>query len=293
MSEALSMQQLGRIVRRYWLVLLAAVVLGGLSGYFGARLIPPTYTASATQLVKGIPGTDATANYQAAQYAISRSRTYPVFIDSQPVLEGVRSDFGGRIEVGELQERLSASNPIDTPLIQVTATGPTPEEARDMANSAARHLARYITQIETVNGSSPVNVEVAVQATRPYDPTAPRPLLTASLVAFAAGCLGLACVVLFDRVIRPWLSRRRALKTDRANESEPAEAESPDESPAAIIAPGAGSHHGSDPVGTENDAASGEPDAQNAPRKAEPSEVDNTDSDVDDPRGSATVHASA
>ena len=186
------------------------VVVGGLAGYFGARLIPPTYTATATQLVKGIPGTDASANYQAAQYAISRARTYPVFIDSQPVLEGVRTDFGGRIEVGELQERLGSSNPIDTPLVQVTATARTPEEARDLANSAARHLARYISQIETVNGSSPVNVEVAVQATRPSDPTAPRPLLIAALVAFAAGCLGLAGVVLFDRLVRPLLKRRRA-----------------------------------------------------------------------------------
>ena len=206
------MQQLGRIVRRYWLVLLALVVVGAIGGYFGARLIPPTYTATATQLVKGIPGTDATANYQAAQYAISRARTYPVFIDSQPVLEGVRVDFGGRIDVGDLQERLSSSNPIDTPLVQVTATARTPEEARDMANSAARHLARYITQIETVNGSSPVNVEVAVQATRPSDPTAPRPLLIAALVAFAAGCLGLAGVVVFDRVLRPYLARRRIAK---------------------------------------------------------------------------------
>lgn len=188
------------------------VVVGAMGGYFGARLIPPTYTATATQLVKGIPGKDATANYQAAQYAISRARTYPVFIDSQPVLEGVRSDFGGRIDVGDLQERLSSNNPIDTPLVQVSATARTPEEARDMANSASRHLARYITQIETVNGSSPVSVEVAVQATRPSDPTAPRPLLIAALVAFAAGCLGLAGVVVFDRLTRPYLARRRAAR---------------------------------------------------------------------------------
>lgn len=237
MAEALSTQQLGRVVRRYWFALVMAVIAGALLGYFGARLIPPTYSATAIQLVKGIPGTDATANYQAAQYAISRARTYPVFIDSQPVLEALRSDFGGRIELEALQERLSGTNPIDTPLIQVTAQAGTADEARDMANSAARHLARYITQIETVNGSSPVTVEVAVQATRPSDPTAPRPLLIAALVAFAAGCVGLAGVVLADKILRPLLAARRRrnaaaqAKTDAhrtAGERQPAPTEPSD-----------------------------------------------------------------
>lgn len=241
MAEALSTQELGRIVRKYWLVLLAIIAVGGVAGYFGARLIPPTYTATATQLVKGIPGTDATANYQAAQYAISRARTYPLFIGSQPVLEGVRSDFNGSVDVGDLQPRLSASNPVDTPLIQVTATAPTADEARDMANSAARHLARYITQIETVNGSSPVTVEVAVQATRPSEQSAPRPLLIATLIAFAAGCFGLASLLLLDRLILPTLARRRRRKelSSESDDNEAAAAglENPDSVTASATEP--------------------------------------------------------
>ena len=94
MTEALSLQQVGEIARRYWLILSLGVLLGGVTGYGGAHLMTPTYSATATQLVKGVPGTDATANYQAAQYAISRARSYPVFIDSQFVLEAVRSDSG-------------------------------------------------------------------------------------------------------------------------------------------------------------------------------------------------------
>lgn len=220
MAEALSMQQLGKIARRYWFVLVVAVAVGAAAGFFGARLMPPTYTATATELVKGVPGKDATANYQAAQYAISRARTYPVFIDSQTVLEGVRGDFGGRFDASALQDSLSSSNPVDTPLVQITAQAQTPEDARDMANSAARHMARYITQVETVNGASPVTVEIAVQATRPKDPTAPRPVLIAALTAFTAGCLALAGVVLFDRVVRPLLVARRRNKAAAAKATE-------------------------------------------------------------------------
>lgn len=224
MAEPLSMQGLGQTARRYWLVLLLAIVLGAGCGYLGARLIPPTYTAVATELVKGVPGKDATANYQAAQYAISRARTYPVFINSQTVLEGVRSDFGGRLDIPQLQESLSSSNPVDTPLVQITAQARSPEDARDLANSAARHMARYITQIETVNGASPVTVEIAVQATKPNDPTAPRPVLIAALTAFAAGCVALAGVVIFDRLIRPRLKRHRRIGADMALDEQSSDA---------------------------------------------------------------------
>lgn len=213
MAEALSVQQLGIIARRYWLVVVVAVLLGAVAGYGGSRLIPPTYAATATQLVKGIPGTDATANYQAAQYAISRARTYPVLIDSQPVLEGVRTDFNGQFDIPELQEHLAASNPIDTPLVQVTAEAGSPDLARDLANSAAKHLSSYITQLEAVNGSSPVSVEVAVQATAPSSPTSPRPLLIAAIAAFALGCLALAIAVVNEVLVRP---RRLAQRRERA-----------------------------------------------------------------------------
>ncbi|MFT4216800.1 MAG: hypothetical protein QM619_06385 [Micropruina sp.] len=209
MAEALSMQELGTIARRHWLILAALVAVGAVGGYLGARALPPTYTAMATSLVKGIPGTDSTANYQAAQYAISRARTYPIFVDSLPVLEAVRSDLGDTATIEDLQVELAASNPIDTPLVQVTAEAGSADGARDMANSAARHLARYITQIETVNGSSPVTVEVAVQATSPRSPTTPRPALIAGLGAFSAGCLGLVGLVMFDRIGRPLVSARR------------------------------------------------------------------------------------
>ena len=154
-------------------------------------MIPPTYTATTTLLVKGLPGTGVAANYEAAQFAVSRAKSYPSFIYSLPVLEGVRGDSDRDLSSTELRRDLKATNPTDTPLIVITALGPSAAEARDMANSAARHLARFITQIETVSGRSPISVETAVQAGLPTEPTSPRTLLISALGAATGLALGI------------------------------------------------------------------------------------------------------
>ncbi len=192
MTEPLSLGRFVEILRRHWILLVVATLVGGAAAYGVAQVIPPTYTATTTLLVKGLPGTGVAANYEAAQFAVSRAKSYPSFIYSLPVLEGVKGDIGGGVTLTDLRTDLKATNPTDTPLLVITATGPTADGARDAANSAARHMARFITQIETVSGRSPISVETAVQAGLPTEPTSPRTLLIAALGAatgLAAGVL--------------------------------------------------------------------------------------------------------
>jgi hypothetical protein len=122
-----------------------------------------------------------------------------------------------------LRDQLSASNPTDTPLVLVTATGGTPEEAQSLANSASRHLARFITQIETVSGTTPVIVETAVQAGLPTSPSSPQPTLFLALGLTGGFALGAIAVVAWGAVDE----RRRSGRLRRAHAPEtPAEASS-------------------------------------------------------------------
>ena len=141
------------------------------------------YRATAIQLVKGLPGNGAAANYEAAQYAVSRAKTYPSFVYNLDVLEGVRSDLGNTESIIELRQDLSATNPVETPLLEISATAPTAKEAQEKANSAAQHMARFITEIETVGNKSPIAVETAVQATLPTNAASPKTLVIAVLGA--------------------------------------------------------------------------------------------------------------
>jgi len=191
-AEALSIDRLAKVLLHHWLLVLVCVLLGLMAGFGATRLITPVYTASATQLVKGVPGTGVAANYEAAQYANSRARSYPSLIYSSSVLENVRTDMGGRESTADLRDDISVENPTDTPILVLSARGTTPQEAQQKADSAARHLARFITQIETVSGKSPITVETAVTAALPLTPTSPRvPLVTAlgAISGFALGAI--------------------------------------------------------------------------------------------------------
>lgn len=184
MAEPLSLGYLGRVLLRYWVLIIVLTIFGAGAAYGASQLMTSVYTATATQLVKGLPGTTGSAaNYEAAQYAVNRAKSYPSFVYSAAVLEGVRSDLHNSEGIVDLRKDLSATNPADTPLIQISALGSTPEEARDKANSAARHMARFITQIETVAGKSPIAVETPVEAALPTDTTSPKKLLWAALGA--------------------------------------------------------------------------------------------------------------
>ncbi len=111
------------------------------------------------------------ANYLAAQFAVARAKSYPAFIYSSVVLDAVRSDMGPEFTDARLRDQLSASNPVGYAAgDRSPPPGAPPREAQDLANSASRHLARFITQIETVSGSTPVIVETAVQAGLPVSP---------------------------------------------------------------------------------------------------------------------------
>lgn len=195
MADEYRGSELLMLMLRLWWVIALSILLGIGISILALLVTPSTYTATATQLVKGVPGVGAGANYQAAQFAESRARSYPTFIASTAVLEGVRADLGPEFTDVRLSEQLSASNPDGTPLVKVKATGKSAEEARDLANSAARRLARFITDIEVVEGTSPVVVEIAVQAGLPAYSSFPSKSLFLALGASMGAAVGIVTVL--------------------------------------------------------------------------------------------------
>ncbi|WP_275701395.1 YveK family protein [Tessaracoccus caeni] len=195
------------VVRRWW-VLTLSLVLGVGLGWGALQVVAPTYTATATQLVKGIPGATTGANYIAAQYAVARAKSYPVFIYSSEVLDGVRKDLGEQYSDADLRSMLKAANPVDTPLVHVTAEGGSPEEAKSLADSAAKHLATFIEKIETIEKTSPVVLSTAVDAELPTKPTSPSRLLFLAMGAALGFTIGLLVVLAWGAFANQMQARR-------------------------------------------------------------------------------------
>ena len=76
MAESPGLDLLGLLLRRWW-VLLVVVVVGALAGFGGLQLVAPTYSTSATQLIKGVPGAGTGANFLAAQFCRGAGEVLP------------------------------------------------------------------------------------------------------------------------------------------------------------------------------------------------------------------------
>lgn len=192
----------GFILLRRWWVVAVGLMLGVVLGFVALQVLPATYSATSTLLIKGVPGTGSGANFSAAQYAVARAGSYPSFISSTVVLGGIRSDLDDGSDDREIRDALAATNPTDTPLVHLAARGATAEQAQARANSAARHMARFISQIESVGGVSPVLVEIAVQADLPGEPSNPQPLLVLGVGAATGLAFGAVAAVLMNQVAR-------------------------------------------------------------------------------------------
>lgn len=188
-------------LRRHWVVALVCILVGAVAALGLTALLPKVYVATTTQFVRGVPGSGAAADYQASQFAVSRAKSYSVMIANPDVLSGIINDLGLSMGPGEVYSRLSVENPIDTPLIRVTARGRTADEAQSISVAAADNLAKLINRLEsagTTSGKAPVDVQTAVPALKPGSPSSPSTPLNTAVGLLVGAAVGSILAVVRD-----------------------------------------------------------------------------------------------
>ncbi|GAB94034.1 capsular polysaccharide biosynthesis protein [Kineosphaera limosa] len=213
--------------RRAWVLVIGAIL--GASAAFGATsMMTRVYSATATSFVTAVPAPGKAASYESAQFAVSRAKSYPQLLKSPEVLQAVITELRLSDTVPELAKALSAENPVDTLLVQVTAEAGSAEQAAQIANSAAKHMSLRIQELETSGGkrTSPVDVQVAVPATAPQVAAWPRPVVNYVLGGVVGGVFGAFIVLAADALQRARRARdsarakARSARTSRADAHE-------------------------------------------------------------------------
>ncbi|MFT4258393.1 hypothetical protein [Microbacterium sp.] len=181
----------GRILREGWVIIVILAVLGVGFGWIVTKLLPETYAATSTLLLR-VDSNEASL-FERNQFSLARIKSYPPLIDSPEVIDAVRADL--KLEDADYTDRdlrrmLSAENTTDTVLLVVRADAPTAALATDIANSAAKHLSELIG--ETENDKADTRYTVALDQVLPaVEPLAPiSPQVTA--ITGLGGIAGLA-----------------------------------------------------------------------------------------------------
>lgn len=198
-----------RLGRAHWIGICLSIALGILVGLGWALLQPKVYAADARGFVATMsnPGDGDTTGttYLGDNLAKSKVKSYVELGSWRSVAEHAIGELGLSASPEELVQRVTVSNPRDTVILEVTATGPTPEEARDLAGAWLRGMQKEIERIETSGSGAPATVylEVADSARLPTAPSSPNTRLALGV----GGLIGLIAGVIYA-FLRYTLDRR-------------------------------------------------------------------------------------
>lgn len=157
-------------LRKWWLLLLCAVVGGGIMYLYTANFVTPMYQAGVTIYVNNIRSGQqidyvSSSNLATSQHLVN---TYINMIRSDTVLEKVADSTGMDLSAGYIRSIMSASQVGETELFEVHISHPDPEMAAFIANSVADVAPAEIENF--VEGSSTKIIDYAKVPEAPYSP---------------------------------------------------------------------------------------------------------------------------
>ncbi len=183
------------IVRKRWAIVAVATLVGLGLAIGLTTLATPEYDARAQVYVSVGNAGSADDLLQGSSYSQRQVKSYTALITAPRVLQPVIDELGLTTTTEELAQRVSASFPPETSLINIHAVDPDPQTAADVANALAESLAAVVDELERPDGGrSPVVVSTVREATAPTAPSSPQPVRNAVLglvLGLAAG-FGLA-----------------------------------------------------------------------------------------------------
>lgn len=144
-------------------------------------IMPPKYTATAEVFATyaGQSGETQTTNDMSsgANYLNTQITTYPELVKTEAVLRPVIKDLGLDMTTTDLADVVTATNPTNTFMVDISAEVGDPQQAADIANSVAKNLADQISSDLYNNSSSsngsPIKLTVVQKAQTPTSQSSP------------------------------------------------------------------------------------------------------------------------
>ncbi|WP_062077789.1 polysaccharide biosynthesis tyrosine autokinase [Demequina globuliformis] len=178
------------VLRKNWILVAVCAVVGTAVGIAYALLATPAYTASAKVFVSTSGAESASDLQQGNSFTTQRVNTYIDLVNTTAVLRPTAEALGITVSSSGLRELITASAPVNTSVINITATHADPVFAASVATQTATALIDVVEDVESSDqdGTSPISLSLVEEAEVPGSPTSPnRPL------AIALGCaLGVA-----------------------------------------------------------------------------------------------------
>jgi capsular polysaccharide biosynthesis protein len=192
------------IWRRLWVVVLIAIVLGGMA--VGVSLMQtPTYAASIKIMVGQQPGKGGYTNLNSDVTGLQQiTQTMAQVVDTRPVAEEVVR----RLDLQESPDYVLANTTAEqinaTALIQVTYKDTSPEQAQQVVNTIGEVFSKQVSKVSV--GANGITATVWEPAMVPGYPVSPDPLRNGLLALAFGAMLGLGLAFLLEHLDDRWRS---------------------------------------------------------------------------------------
>ena len=187
-----------RILRKNWLIIVIATLVGVAIAAAYSFTRTPIYTASSTVFVSTQSGGTVQELQQGSSFTQARVQTYVGLVKTSVVMNPVIAELDLDTTASALATNVTSTSPLNTTLITISVDDPDPLRAADIANALGESLTSVVEKIETPNGSttSPVRLTRVEDAIAPLSPSSPNTPLNLALGALVGLALGVAFAVL-------------------------------------------------------------------------------------------------
>lgn len=176
------------LVKKAWAIILCLVIGAGLAGGITKFAITPQYKATSMIYILG----KTTSVSSAIDLQLSRQLTvdFEVLAKSRPVVERVISNLDLDMTYEEMLEIVEVTNPDNSSILQMFATHPDPEVAKNIANELADATAERVEEVMVTDRPSTVE-----QAVAPEHPSSPNVMKNTAIGGLAGAFLMMAIVI--------------------------------------------------------------------------------------------------
>ncbi|KRF02654.1 hypothetical protein ASG88_04590 [Nocardioides sp. Soil777] len=183
-------------MRRRWRVVVASLVTTLALAALLTIQATPQYASSAGLFVS-TGESDSNSAYTGNLFATQRVTSYADLVSSRTLADRVGDSLDDDPDTGSLTAAVSATVVPETVILQITATDPDPERARDIAQAYAEELGDLVTELETPDGKNraPIKATIVDDAVVPTAAVSPQPARNLALGAVLGLLLGLGLAV--------------------------------------------------------------------------------------------------
>lgn len=186
------------VVRRNWFLIVSTMVVAVALAALVTLVQTPKYDATAKVFVSTQSSSNVAELQQGSSFTQTAVKSFADIVTTPIVLNPVIEELGLALPADELAEDVRSTTPLDTAIIEITATSDSAVAAAALANSVSDSFSQVVAGLvpESADGTAQVRISVLAEASPADAPSSPNVIATVALALVLGALAGVGIAYL-------------------------------------------------------------------------------------------------